>query len=228
MTINSWNTVDLTGDGQLLIGQTGSRPAVGGLVGCGLTVTEASNSITLDTISTGDDFDLITTSTASASSSIDFTGLSSTYRCYVVQITDFAPATDDTIMYFRTSTDSGSSYDSGASNYTWNQNGVDNDGTIKNGQSGGATEIEIIGRTNDGIGGATNETHSAIVYIFNPSSASYQRVICIAQYVRSNGSGWYTVQGGQRLSTTAVDAVRFIMSSGNIASGTFKLFGLKA
>ena len=66
------------------------------------------------------------------------------------------------------------------------------------------------------------------VYLFNPSSTSYTRAFGVGTYMRTNGNIWLMQSGGQRKSTTAVNAVRFIMSSGNIASGVFTLYGAKA
>lgn len=228
MTNNAWNSPDLTGNGNVLIGQTGGRPVAAQLSGCGIDVTNGAGSITLDTIATGLDYDKISSSTASSSASISFTGLSSTYHCYVVEITNFAPATDGVEMYLRTSTDNGVSYDSGASDYAWSNYVVDNDGTLKDGGSTGDSKMEIVGRTNDQIGGATNETSDATVWIFNPSSASYTKALCMATYTRTNGDSIWMTCGGQRLSAADVDAIQFLMSSGNIASGEFVLYGLKA
>jgi hypothetical protein len=47
-TINSWNTPDLTLNGQLLIGNTGNRPSASTLTaGAGISVTNAGGSITV-------------------------------------------------------------------------------------------------------------------------------------------------------------------------------------
>src|SRR3990167_8133940 len=59
----------------------------------------------------------ISSATASASATINFTGLTNTYSTYVVTISNLAPATDATTLWMRTSTDGGASYDAGASDY---------------------------------------------------------------------------------------------------------------
>lgn len=231
MTQNAWDTPTLhsAGDGKVLIGQTGPRPLVANITGCAIDVTNGTNSISLDTVSTGDDYVKISSSTASASTSIDFTGLSDTYHMYIVEISDMQPGTDGSIMWLRTSTDNGVSFDSGISDYTWNNIGCDNDGSLKDGADSADSQIEILGRTNDPLGAATNETHSQTVWIFDPSNASsYTRAIGIGEFVRDNGNAWLMVSGGQREENAAVDAIRFIMDSGTIASGVFTLYGAKA
>lgn len=230
MTNNAWNAPDMTdaGDGKLMIGQTGDRPVLGDLVPCGFDITTGTNSITIDTISTGLDYDKISATTASASSTIEFTGLSSTYHAYKVLISDLVPATDGTLLYMRTSTDNGSSFDSTAGDYKWSHIGVDHNDSLKDDGSSSATEMILIGRTNDPIGNDTNETCSAEVWIFNPSSASHTRAFCQSTYVRTNGNFLIMWASGVRLDTTSVDAIQFLMNTDNITSGTFTLYGLKA
>lgn len=230
MTNNAWNTPDMTdaGNGKLLIGQTSGRPLLGDLVPCGFDITKGANSLEIDTISTGLDYDKITATAASDSSTIEFTGLSSTYHAYKVVIKDLVPASDGTLLYLRTSTDNGTSFDSGASEYKWSHMGVDNDGSLRNDGSSGATQMILIGRTNDSIGNNTNETCSAELWVFNPSSASHTRAFCQSTYVRTNGDFWVMWASGVRVDTTAVDAIQLLMDTGNITSGNFTLYGLKA
>lgn len=228
MTNNAWNTPDLTGNGKLLIGQTGGRPVVANLTPCAFDITNGSNSITIDTIATGSDYDKISASTASDSATIDFTGLSSTYFVYKIEITDLIPETDGTLLYMRTSTDNGSNFDAGSTDYRWCHVGVDNNASIKDEGSSGTTQMQIIGRTNDPIGNAANETCSATVFLYNPTDTAWTKVFCKSEFVRTNGDCWLMMAGGMRESTTAVDAIRFLMDSDNITSGTFTLYGLKA
>lgn len=229
MTQNAWDSPNLTADGQVLIGDTaGGRPVAGFLTGCGIDVTNAANSITLDTISTGLDYDKISASTASTSSTIEFTGLSSSYHAYKVEISDMVPETDGTLLYMRTSTDNGSSFDSTSGDYMWAHMGVDNDGNLKDDGDGSDTKMILIGRTNDPIGNDTNETTMATVWIFNPSSTSWTKAFCQSEYVRTNGDCWLMFAAGTRTDTTAVNAIQFLMDSDAILSGTFTLYGLKA
>ena len=230
MTQNNWDEDTLlSADGQIYIGSTGTDPVASTIdAGCGFTVTNGPNTITIDTISSNTEYVKISSSTASSSSSIDFTGLSSTYFLYVIECVNFAPATDATILQMRTSTDNGTSYDSSAGNYTYNGYGVDNSDALRTDGTTSATQMQVLGRSSDGLGNASNETHSCRIWLFNPSSTSYTKIITKGTFVQSNGDCWFHMTGGQRTSTTAVNAIRLFMSSGNIASGTFTLYGVKA
>lgn len=161
--------------------------------------------------------------TASASATVEFTGLSSTYFMYMFVLQDVAPATDGVEFWFRTSTDGGSTFDSGASNYWWVQNYfyLTTDGGIG---SSGDTQIELAYN----VGSSTNESVTGIVYLINPSSATHTRMSWSLQDIRADAVPTAFDGQGGRLSAADVDAVQFLMSSGNIASGTFKLYGLSA
>jgi hypothetical protein len=165
---------------------------------------------------------LISTATASASATIDFTGLSSTYKNYVVIVTNCVPATNNAALNFRTSTNNGSSYDSGASDYystgtnfglsTWNyMAAVDN-----------RAYINASGQDNTAnLGG-----QSFTMTIVNPS-ASNRIMWYLTGFENGTSEIGAMTRGGYRLATTgAVNAIRFLFGSGNIASGTFKLYGI--
>lgn len=166
---------------------------------------------------------LITTTTASSSATVDFTGLTSAYKNYLVIVTNAVPATNNAALVFRTSTNNGSSYDSGASNYysthtnfgdtAWNYGQTVDDRFY----------INFYGQDNTANIGGTSFTMT----IVNPSAANR-----IQWYITGFENGFSAslgafVGGGYRLATTgAVNAIRFFFGSGNIASGTFKLYGI--
>lgn len=230
MTQNLWDEDTLlTADGQIYIGQTAGDPVAATIsAGCGFTVTNGPNSITIDTISTNAEYVKISTTSASNSTSVDFTGLSSTYHLYIVEITDFTPATDGTILWLRTSSDNGVTYDDSSGDYTYNAYGADNSGDLRSDGSTSATEIQILGRSADTLGNAANETHSIQIWLFNPSSASFTKAIGIGTFIQTNGNCFYQVTSGQRKEAAAVNAIRLMMNSGNITSGTFTLYGVLA
>jgi hypothetical protein len=165
---------------------------------------------------------LISTATASSSSSINFTGLTSAYKNYVVIVTNCVPATNNAALYFRTSTNNGSSYDAGASDYyssgtnfsntTWNYlAAVDAQGYINS-----------SGQENVAANGGTSFTLTLV----NPSAANRIQWYATGFEYGTSEVGAFT-RGGFRLATTgAVNAIRFLYNSGNIASGTFKLYGI--
>jgi len=66
---------------------------------------------------------LIQTQVASTSATIDFTtGLDGTYNEYLFSLSSIIPATNATVLNMRISTDAGSTWKAGATDYNWNLN----------------------------------------------------------------------------------------------------------
>lgn len=159
--------------------------------------------------------------TASASASLDFTtAISSTYDDYLIEFVNIVPASNTVDLSLRMSTNGGSSYDSGA-NYSrtyFAQSGVTFSGIGTTGQ----TSILIANSINN----TANWSFNGSWRLFNPGGSIYKIV---------DGKGWglaaaarYQFSGGGAYEvTTAVDAFQFFFSSGNIASGTIRVYGLE-
>lgn len=165
----------------------------------------------------------IKTVTASSSTTVDFVNgsggvvLDGTYKAYAVVISSLVPATDNTTLYFRTSTNAGSSYDSGAGNYSY----IVSDGSTRTQTTG--TQIPLT----DAVGNATTEAANVVLYLYNPANSTAYTTISFQSAFIDNASNPLLKFGmGSRVTGADVDAIRFLMSSGNIASGTFTLYGL--
>ena len=137
MTQNAWNTDYPNADGEILIGSGSGRALAANITGdATISITNGANSIQIDNgVGAAGDLVKISSSTASASSSIAFTGLSSTYIAYILFYFNVAPATNAVTMLLRTSTDNGSSYDSGSSDYGW-VSWTQNDASSSSGDAG--------------------------------------------------------------------------------------------
>lgn len=227
MTQNAWDTPSLTADGQLLIAQASGRPAAATLTAgsANVTITNGSGTITVNTVSSATNWVKITATDASASSEIDFTGLSATYGVYRIVITNLKPANDGSIFYMRTSTDNGVSFDNGASDYQWSQITSSTSSNSAN-ESTADTQIEL---TESNLGNGTNETADIDITLYNPSATKYTKATWTASYANSSSATRYAINGGgYRQDTVAVDAIRFLMDTGNITTGEFVLYGLTA
>ena len=140
-------------------------------------------------------------------------------------VTDILPASNGTALNIRTSTDGGSSYDAGASDYRY-VNIEGNDGTTSVGAdaSTGDTGLKLA----DTLDSAAGEGFSGVIELYAPSATSYTKFVYRAETVNQADSAVKLNYGcGRRNSKADVDAVRFLMSSGNIASGTIALYGIK-
>jgi len=171
-------------------------------------------------------WEYITTATATNSTSVTFTGLSSTYFMYQIIADNIVPISDNTALWLRTSTDNGGSYDAGASDYAFVYNDVEMDTT--------PTIATVADEANDEIvlcvacGTGANERVCLILNIINPSNTTFTFIEGrIVQY-DATPQGVLNWNGSFRASAADVDAIQFLMSSGNINTGTFKLYGLRA
>ena len=80
----------------------------------------------------------------------------------------------------------------------------------------------------NGVGAGNDESLSGEMYIFNPSSTTFVKhfIATVNFYEDANMSVQHFTSGYCNV-TAAIDAVQFKMSSGNIDSGIFKLYGIK-
>ena len=169
---------------------------------------------------------LLATKTASASATLDFTEFAnSTYRLYEFELENIIPATDSVTLWMRTSTNGGSTYADGASNYIWGMDGTGSTGAqvaLSNADSKIAlTDSAAL------VGNAAAEYGvSGRITMYAAPLAVPTEIIGALNYWRDTG-GWFRYHlGGVRNSAADVDAVRFLFSSGNIASGTIRMFGI--
>ncbi len=173
---------------------------------------------------------LLTTSTASASATIDFdTGIDWTaYSKYVFELDSVVCATDDAVLWVRTSTDGGATYDAGVSyQYAYQVNGS-SIGSIGRNASSQAQIAIAWDPASVGWSNVSTEPLQGTIVMGRPSLAAMTVLdFRVAGTVGGGSAGSGSCCGyGLSAPTTDVDGVRFLMSSGNITSGTFKLYGV--
>jgi len=184
----------------------------------------------LENAAAGGAMTLISEQTASASASISFTtGIDSTYPIYRFEFINIHPQTDSVKFQFNLSTDGGSNYNvTKTTSHFWTANyetlGIDYftyGDTLDLAQS---TSFQII---TDNVGNENDESSSGTMTLFNPSSDTFVKhfMTDINTYGQDNSS-YRNLVAGYGNTTSAVDAIQFKMSSGNIDSGTIKLYGI--
>ena len=173
---------------------------------------------------------LIATQTASSSSTISFTsGIDSTYKEYIFKFIDIHPATDGASFQFNMSIDTGSNYNVTKTTTYF---------TAYNYESGGtpavsyASNVDLAQSTafqnvNSGVGSDNDQCAVGTLHLFDPSNTTFVKhfLICGNTYESSDLNSNVFVAGYGN-TTSAVDAVQFKFSSGNIDSGTIKLYGV--
>lgn len=166
---------------------------------------------------------LLSSQTASNSSSIDFTQFSTNYNVYKVEASAIVPVTDNVSILMRTSSNAGSSYDSAGADYHYADLFASSGATTTNSGSTGASAITIT----SSAGNSTGENVSFTMTINGISTTLYKHVYYHGAIYSATPTFFHFAGSGMRASTAAINAVRFLMSSGNISSGTFKLFGMR-
>jgi hypothetical protein len=172
---------------------------------------------------------LLQTQTASSSSTIDFTSnIDSTYDVYVFKFYNMHPATNDVILTFNGSTDSGSNYNVTKTTTFFvarhSESGTSNFGYVTNRDEAQSTSAQKL---NYDVGNLDDEDVCGTLTLYNPSSTTF-----VKHFVsRAVGNGQAeechdSYVSGYFNTTSSIDAVRFQMSSGNIDSGVIKLYGI--
>ena len=178
----------------------------------------------------------IKTLTASSSSTLSFVHgtdgvvLNSTYPIYKFVFINCHPATDNVQFFFNLSIDSGSSYSvtkTSTSFVTFNYE--DGSYSSLNYDAGGdlaqSTSPQKVARD---LGNDNDSAVSGEMFLFNPSSTTFVKHFIgrSSPYLSYNSAMEFNFAGYGN-TTSAIDAVQFTMSSGNIDSGTIKLYGIK-
>ena len=179
---------------------------------------------------TGSSLVLISEQTASSSATISFTsGIDSTYKEYIFKFINIHPATDDVLFTFNMSTDGGSNYNVTKTTTSFRaQNREDDSGNQLAYRTADdlaqSTDYQKLGQA---LGNENDECLAGFLQIFNPSSTTFVKhfISTINEYQPANRTNNQFIAGYGN-TTSAVDAVQFKMSSGNIDAGTIKMYGV--
>ena len=173
---------------------------------------------------------LILSQTASASSSISFTSdIDSTYDTYMFVFVNINPATDDTNFQFNVSDDTSSwVYDLTKTTLYFRAVHTEDDSTATLAYDTGSDLAQGTGYQNlgAGLGNGADESLSGILYLYAPSSTTYiKNFWSTTSFYGQQNAEYNNYIGGYVNVTAAVTAIDFKMNSGNIASGTIKMYG---
>ncbi len=165
---------------------------------------------------------LLSTATISSGvSEVDITSnIDSTYKNYIVEITNMHVATNDQEFRMRLfqggSVDTGSVYDYGFQRVQSNNNNVYT-------SSSNVAQIQLNAATSN----ASDAGLNGRFYIANPASTTFNTHVKYDLNYQIDGDNVAMIDGIARIEeTAAVDGVRFYMGSGNIDAGIFKLYGV--
>lgn len=152
------------------------------------------------------------------------------YRALLIRLDSFLPASDDVELWMRFSTDGGNNFD--ATGYSFANQGLRDDGVSADNSSASANQIVIAGDAGAGqsvysstaFGGAFAE----VTLLGRTDTARHTMAQFDATYVMDGAGAVITTRqagAGRRETAQDTDAVRFLFESGNIASGSWALYG---
>ena len=180
----------------------------------------------------GGALNLISTQTASSSSTISFTsGIDDTYDSYVFKFYNIHGSADNSDLTFNGSTDSGSNYNVTKTTTMFRaiHNEADNSTTLgydTGGDLAQSTNFQSLMRS---IGTDNDQCGVGTMQLFSPSSSVFVKHFIQTSNSYGSASNDYSRNqffAGYMNTTSVINAVQFKMSSGNIDSGVIKLYGI--
>jgi len=178
----------------------------------------------------------IKTLTASDSANLSFVHgssnvvLDSTYPLYMFKLINIHPANDNVQLMHNGSIDAGSNYNVAATAITF-------EGEKAEGSDGGTLGYIQAHDHAQGTGGKkltyncgndNDQSLSGELMLFNPSSSTFvKHYIAVVSNSHNGNYEKNTYTAGYYNTTSDIDAFKFFYSSGNIGSGTIKLYGIK-
>jgi len=184
-----------------------------------------------ETASAGGNLVKLSASTASSSATISFTsGIDSTYKEYLFLFNSIHPATDSANVQFQGSINGGSAYGVNitSSYFQAQANATETALEYDGGQDlAQSTNFQtILGKE---VGNGNDESASGMLRLFDPSNTTFVKtffsLIGNCQDTEAMSREGFT--GGYFNTTSAINAVQFKMSSGNMDAGTITMYGVK-
>ena len=173
---------------------------------------------------------LLATETASSSATISFTsGIDSTYKEYIFKFIDIHPASNNEKFSFQVDTGTNTNYNITCTSATFRayhkEDGTEAGLGYQTGQDQAqGTSFQEISFS---LGSDNDQACAGFLHIYEPSSATYVKHFysrTMVSHGDDEAGDWYAA--GYFNTTTALTRVQFKMSSGNIDSGTIKMYGV--
>lgn len=182
---------------------------------------------------------LIKSITASASASIEFINgtngvvLDNTYSSYIFSFVDIHPSVDNANSFqFNGSIDGGSNYNvtKTTTKFQAYHNEADNATGLNYSSATDLAQSTAFQVLNEGTNLSADNDHGGcgFIQLFNPSSTTYVKHFIARTNMISGADYALDVNiAGYFNTTSAINAIKFQMSSDNIDDGTIKLYGVK-
>lgn len=165
---------------------------------------------------------LLASTTANNATSVDFTGITSTYNTYMIIFDELYTSSAGSSLWLRIGTGGSPTWIASGAPYITERFIIFGASTGVT-SNGGDNQIQIVG----GLNATQAEGASGIIWAYNPSkTSSYKRFHYHHDMKFNDGSLSSGFGMGQYADTTAVTGFRIMCSTGNIYGG-FRLYGMK-
>ena len=182
----------------------------------------------------GGNINLISTTTASSSSTVSIaSGIDSTYKEYIVKFYDVHPETDNntsTNFFLVNFRDGSTDYDATKTTTVFRAYhfedgsggvGVQYQSDHDLAQSTGFQKLA------QGMGNDNDQCVAGTLHLFDPSNTTFvKHFLCETSNIHTDNGAYRWDIAGYINTTSAIDGIQFKMTTGNIDSGTFKLYGV--
>ena len=172
---------------------------------------------------------LLQTQTASSSASVSFTSnIDSTYPIYLFKFINIHPATDNAELQFQADTGTNTNYNQTitSTHFRARHDEADSTATLQYLTSGDQAQGTSFQRITS-CGNDNDQNINGTFHLFDPSNTTF-----VKHFLITTSADDYRSEANQRFTagyfniTTALTRVRFKFDSGNIDSGTIKLYGV--
>ncbi len=160
---------------------------------------------------------LSTVNITSAAATVDITGLTG-HRRYLIEFENLYGTLDGYALLLRTSSDGGTTWDSGSTDYNWGRSTIGTYSDTRNTAS--SCELLIL------LGNAASEGVTGTLELFDPNNAAlrttFAGTLWCSDYNGDDLRGSHII--GRRNAASAVNAIRLTMNAGDIAAGKLRIF----
>lgn len=169
------------------------------------------------------------TITSGVANSSFTSGIDSSYRTYMFKFINIHPQTDNVFFNYNFSIDGGSNYNvTKTTTYFTAEHGQDGTGAnLAYNASADLAQSTNYQYMFVNTASENDQSVAATMYLFNPSSTTFVKHFMTVSVGDSTPDYVYNIRtAGYCNTTSAVNAVDFKMSSGNIDNGIIKMYGL--
>lgn len=160
---------------------------------------------------------------------LTISGLNSDYKEYIITHLNYKSSSDGEGLTFQGTTD-GSNYNIAMTTTHFSAYHLEDDSgtSLAYNTAGDQAQGTGFNPLTRNVGSGADEGTSGYIHLFNPSDTTFvKHFIARNQANAANDNAYDNYSAGYFNTTSAITAIQFKSSSGNLEAGTFKLYGIK-